>query len=129
MPAHVNTEAMGVHLAKIALAVAPGAHAGVVLEGTRWHGGKDLLVHSKITLIVPLPYSFDLNPFENVWQGLRANKRTNAAFDRYDKILGQSTAAWNLFANDPAAITAIMSADWATVNIWGRWSKCAGPHR
>ena len=54
------------HLAKIALAVAPGAHAGVVLEGTRWHGGKDLLVHSKITLIAPLPYSFDLNPVENV---------------------------------------------------------------
>ena len=114
---HVNTEAMNLHLAEIASAVAPGAHAVLVLDGAGWHGGKDLVVPNNITLITLPPYSPELTPVENVWQYLRANKLANTVFDSYDKILDQCAAAWNFFANEPAAITSIMSRDWATVNI------------
>ena len=41
---YANTEAMNLHLAEIASAVAPGAHAVLVLDGAGWHGGKDLVV-------------------------------------------------------------------------------------
>ena len=108
---HVNTEAMNLHLAEIAAAVAPGAHAVLVLDGAGWHGGKDLIVPNNITLITLPPYSPKLNPVENVWQYLRANKLANTVFDSYDKILDQCAAAWNFFANDPAAITSIMSRE------------------
>ncbi|WP_370870353.1 transposase, partial [Cypionkella sp.] len=74
-------------------------------------------VPNNITLITLPPYSPELNPVENVWQYLRANKLANTVFDSYDKILDQCAAAWYFFANEPAAITSIMSRDWATVNI------------
>ena len=41
---YANTEAMTLHLAEIARAVAPRAHAMLVLDGAGWHGGKDLVV-------------------------------------------------------------------------------------
>ena len=57
-----NIEAMNLHveprgspdLAEIALAVAPGAHAIVLLDQAEWHTSKKLIVPSNITL-VPLP--------------------------------------------------------------------------
>ena len=127
---HANTEAMNLHLAEIALAIAPGAHAVLrrendppdhflillILDGAGWHGGKDLVVPQNITPLTLPPYSPELNPVENVWQYLRANKLANTVFDSYDEILDQCSAAWNFFANDQAAITSITSRAWAAVN-------------
>jgi len=109
------------HLAEIALAIAPGAHAVLVLDGAGWHGGKDLVVPLNITPLPLPPCSPELNPVENVWQYLRANKLANTVFEGYDEIPEQCCAAWNRFAHDPAAITSITSRDWAAVNVWGRW--------
>ena len=138
-----NTEAMNLHLAEIALAIAPGAHAALrrendppdhflillILDGAGWHGGKDLVVPQNITPItLPPPdrvrgrlYSPELNPHGNVCQYLRANKLASTVFDSYDEILDQCSAAWNFFANDQAAITSITSGAWAEVNVQGRW--------
>ncbi|PKL61023.1 MAG: IS630 family transposase, partial [Methanomicrobiales archaeon HGW-Methanomicrobiales-2] len=48
---YVNTEAMNLHLAEIARAVAPGAHALLVLDGAGWHASRDLVVPDNITLL------------------------------------------------------------------------------
>ena len=122
---YANTEAMNLHLAEIAAAVAPGAHAVLVLDGAGWHGGKDLLVPHNITpLTLPPPdrvrgrhYSSELTPVANVWQYLRANKLANTVFNVCGEILDQCTAAWNFFANDPAAIASITAREWAEVNL------------
>ena len=45
---------MSLHLAEIAQAVAPGAHAVVLLDQAGWHLSKRLKVPANITL-VPLP--------------------------------------------------------------------------
>ncbi|MFT7369908.1 MAG: transposase [Octadecabacter sp.] len=90
---------MGLHLDEIAKVVAPGSHA--LLMGRGWHGAKCLLVPDKITLVKLPPYSPELNPMENVWVYLRANKLTITAFDTYDEILDECAQAWNFFANDP----------------------------
>ena len=108
---------MNLHLAEIAAAVAPGAHAVLVLDGAGWHGGKDLVVPQNITPLTLPPYSPELNPVENVWQYLRANKLANTIFDSYAEILDQCTAAWNFFASDPTAIAAITAREWAEVNL------------
>ena len=74
MPA-ANTEAMNAHLAEISTQVAAGAHAVLMVDGAGWHqeGGR-LRVPKNISLL-PLPrYSPELNPMENVWEYLRANK-------------------------------------------------------
>ena len=68
---HADTQTMSAHLAEIAKTVASGAHALLILDG--WHGSA-LEVPDNITLLKLPPYSPELNPMENVWAYLRANK-------------------------------------------------------
>jgi len=58
----------------------------------------------------------ELNPIENVWEYLRANKLAITVFDDYDDILAKTCEARNFFANDPDRIASITSHTWATVN-------------
>ena len=51
---YADTEATGLHLAEVGRAVAPGAHAVVVLDRAGWHGAGDLAVPGNLTLL-PLP--------------------------------------------------------------------------
>ena len=63
-----TSEGMSLHLAEIAQAVAPGAHALVLVDQAGWHQSKRLVVPANITLL-PLPAKApELNPVENVWQ-------------------------------------------------------------
>ena len=112
----VNTEAMNAHLAEIARSVAPGAHALLVLDGAGWHGSAALAVPDNLSLLTLPPYSPELNPVENVWAYLRANKLAITVFDTYDDIVDACCNAWNFFANDPAAVTSITSRQWAAVS-------------
>ena len=57
-----NTEAMALHLAELSLAVAPGAHALVLLDQAGWHVSKKLPVPDNITLLPLPPKSSELNP-------------------------------------------------------------------
>jgi DDE superfamily endonuclease len=111
-----NTEAMNAHLAEIARTVAPGAHAVLVLDGAGWHGAGALTVPSNITLLHLPPYAPELNPVENVWAYLRANKLAITVFDSYDDIVNACCKAWNFLANDPKAIASITSRPWAQVS-------------
>jgi transposase len=68
-----TTEAMSLHLAEISQAVAPGAHAVLLLDQAGWHVSRKLKVPANITL-VPLPAKApELNPVENIWQLMREN--------------------------------------------------------
>lgn len=111
-----NTAAMNLHLAEIARSVAPGAHAILVLDGAGWHAAKDLEVPGNVTLLPLPPYAPELNPVENVWAYLRANKLAITVFDTYEDIVTACCNAWNFFANDPHAISSITSRPWAAVS-------------
>lgn len=113
---YVNTEAMELHLAEIARTVAPGAHALLIMDGAGWHGAKALKVPGNMTLLKLPPYAPELNPMENVWQYLRANKLAITVFDSYEDILDKCANAWNFFANDPDRITSITRREWIEVN-------------
>ena len=66
-----NTDAMNLHLQEISLAVAPGAHAIVIVDQAGWHFSKDLEIPDNITLL-PLPPKWpELNSVENIWQFMR----------------------------------------------------------
>jgi transposase len=62
------------------------------------------------------PYAPELNPIENVWEYLRANKLSITVFDDYDDIVDKTCEAWNFFANDPSCIASITARTWATVS-------------
>ncbi len=110
---HADTQAMSAHLAEIAKTVASGAHALLILDGAGWHGSAELEVPDNITLLKLPPYSPELNPMENVWAYLRANKLAISVFDNYEQIVDRCCEAWNFFANDKTAITSITTRQWA----------------
>ena len=106
---------MNAHLAEIARSIAPGAHALLVLDGAGWHGSATLAVPDNISLLHLPPYAPELNPVENVWADLRANKLAITVFDTYEEILDACCNAWNFFADDHKAIASITSREWAQV--------------
>jgi transposase len=113
---YANAEAMTLHLAEISRNVAPGAHAVVVLDGAGWHAtGGRLLVPENISLLHLPPYAPELNPQENVWAFLRANKLANRVYDTYDAIVGACCDAWTWFTGQPERIRSIATRTWAQV--------------
>ena len=63
-----NTEAMNLHLAEIAAAVEPAAHAVLLVDQAGWHMSTRLVVPANVTIITLPPKCPELNPVENVWQ-------------------------------------------------------------
>ena len=113
-----NTECMNLHLAEISTQVRPGARAVLVCDGAGWHQtGGDLVVPDNIILLHLPPYAPELNPMENVWDYLRANKLSALVWDSYDAILQACREAWIFLVNDPDRIRSIGTRDWATVSI------------
>jgi hypothetical protein len=110
-----NTEAMQLHLDAIAPAVAPGAHAILLLDRAGWHVTKSLKVPRNITLL-PLPArSPELNPQENIWQFMRANWLSNRVFKSYDDIVDHCCYAWNTLIDQPWKIMSIARRNWVPV--------------
>ena len=108
-----TTEAMALHLEEIAQAVAPGAHAVLLLDQAGWHTTKNLAVPGNITLL-PLPArSPELNPVENLWQFMRDNWLSNRIFTSYENILNLCCEAWNKLVDQPWRIMTIGRRKWA----------------
>ena len=107
------TEAMQAHLEEIARTVAKGAHAVLLLDRAGWHTTPDLDVPENLTLVFLPSRAHELNPVENVWQYLRANKLSNRVFETYDAILDAACEAWNWLIKQPETITSIALRDWA----------------
>ena len=114
----VNAEAMNEHLKELSTQVAPGAHAVVVLDGAGWHqtGGR-LEIPDNLTLLRLPAYAPELNPVENVWEYLRANKRCALVWDTYDHIVQACRDAWAFLIADPDRIRSIGTRQWACVNV------------
>jgi transposase len=116
MPA-VNTEAMNEHLSEVSAMVATDAHAVLVCDGAGWHQpGRRLRVPPNITLLRLPPYAPELNPMENVWAYLRANKLCNLVWDTYQAIVTACANAWRFLLNDRSRIASIGYRKWARVN-------------
>ena len=108
-----NTEAMNLHLEEISIAVAPGAHAVLLLDQAGWHGSGTLIVPANITLL-PLPSKCpELNPVENIWQFMRDNWLSNRIFKSYADILDHCCFAWNRLLDQPWRIMSIGLRKWA----------------
>ena len=108
-----DTEAMQLHLDKIARTVAKGAHAVLLLDRAGWHTTGALAVPKNITLILLPSRAPELNPVENVWQYLRQNWLSNRIFETYDHIIDAACDAWRKLIAQPATITSIGTRQWA----------------
>ena len=141
-----NTGALNPHLTGIASTVAEGAHAVLrrendppdhflillILDGAAWHGSAALTVPGNISLL-HLPrcspeLNRELNPVENVWACLRANRLAITAFDSYDSyddIVTAGCPAGNFFANNTKVIASLTARSCAEVSQQGRGYQTA----
>ena len=117
-----NIEAMNLHLAEIALTVAPGAHAVVLLDQAGWHTSKKLTVPENITLMPLPPRCPELNPVrpkagqtevENAWQFMRDTWLSNRIFQSGEDLVGHCCEAWNKLIDRPWRIMSIGLQAWA----------------
>lgn len=108
-----DTDAMQRHIDEIALHVAPGAHAVLLLDRAGWHTTGNLVWPRNITPILLPSRSPELNPVEQVWQYLRSNYLSNRVFDTYDDIIDATCDAWRKLAAQPKQITTIGMREWA----------------
>ena len=104
---------MTLHLAAIAAAVAPGAHAVLLLDQAGWHMSGKLAVPPNVTLVPLPPKCPELNSMENVWQFMRDNWLSNRVFRSYEAILDHCCDAWNRLVDQPWRIMSIGLRDWA----------------
>jgi transposase len=102
----------GIHLIEISQAVAPGAHAVLLLDQAGWHMTDKLLVPDNITLLPLPPRCPELNPVENLWQFIRANWLSNRIFKSYDDIVDHCCFAWNKLIDQPWRIMTIGLREW-----------------
>jgi transposase len=86
------------------------------LDGAGWHGSAALVVPGNLSLLKLPPYSPELNPVENVWQHLRANRLAISVFESYHDIVDACCKASNRVANDPKTVTSITARSCAEVS-------------
>ena len=108
-----NTAAMNLHLAEIAQAGAPGAHAVLLLDQAGWHLSDKLVMPPNLTLLPLPPKCPELNPVENLWQFLRDNWLSNRVFHSYRAIVDHCCYAWNKLVDQPWRIMSLGLRDWA----------------
>lgn len=104
---------MNLHLVEIAQAVAPGAHAVLIVDRAGWHTSPKLAVPSNITILPLPPLSPELKPVENIWQFMRDNWLANRVFKSYADIVDHCCFAWNTLVSQPWKIISIGLRDWA----------------
>jgi transposase len=104
---------MNEHLNTIRAQVASGAHAVLICDGAGWHAkSKEIVVPSNITLVTLPPYSLELNPMENVWEFLRANRFGARVWKSYRDVVRACCDAWNWFVADAQRIASIGTREW-----------------
>ena len=111
---HADTEAMQKHIDEISLAVAPGAHALIILDKAPWHTTRKLKLPENLTLVPLPPACPELNAAENIWQYLRQTYLSNRVFETYTAILDACQNAWRSLLNELGRIASIASRDWAS---------------
>lgn len=111
---------------KISLAVAPGAHAVVLVDQAGWHTTNKLEMPGNISIIALPAKCPELNPAcakrrrfavarggENIWQFMRENWLSNRVFTSYDNIVDHCCEAWNKLIDQPWHIITIGRRNWA----------------
>ena len=113
-----NTEAMNKHVALLSSRLQPDEHAVLVCDRASWHRSKGLEVPDNITLLLLPPYSPELNPVEQVGQGLRQRFWANRIFTDYDDIVRACCHAWNACADQPKQLTSLWTRAWARTEYY-----------
>lgn len=112
---YADTEAMQKHLDEISRAVAPGAHALIILDQAGWHTTGKLKLPGNLTLVPLPPACPELNAAENIWQYLRQTYLSNRVFPTYAAIIDACQDAWHKLLAETGRIASIATRKWANI--------------
>ena len=104
---------MAAPLEEVSQAIAPVAHAVLLVDQAGWHVSPKLRVPDNITLVPLPPRSPELNPVENVWQFVRDTWLSNRIFASYEEIVDHCCDAWNKLVEQPWKIMSLGLRTWA----------------
>ncbi len=104
---------MNRHLADVSMAVTPGRHGVVVLDGAGWHRATDLAIPDNLTLLRLPPTSPKLNPIENLFGFLKSNVLANRVLATVDDVRAAISDAWKARRQDAGRISSITTRTWA----------------
>jgi transposase len=86
---------------EISLAIAPGAHAVVLVDEAGWHMTGKLIVPENISIIALPSKCPELNPVENIWQFMQDNRLSNRVLTSHDNIIDHGCEAGNKLIDQP----------------------------
>jgi hypothetical protein len=107
----VSAAAMQAMLDELSAAVAPGAHAVVLMDRAGWHIAKALTPPGNLTPLFLPPYSPELNAIERVWLYVRERFLSHRLWPTHDDILDACCAAWNALLDEAGRIRSLCSLD------------------
>lgn len=111
----VNADFMNIHLKWISHRAGPDQHVVLVLDGAGGHVARALKVPDNLTLLLPPPYSPELNCIERVWAYRRSHYLSNRIYENYDHLLQAGHQAWNRLTE--ADLRSICRTEWITHEI------------
>jgi DDE superfamily endonuclease len=110
----VGAAAMQAMVDELSQAVAPDAHAVVLMDRAGWHIAREIEIPANLTPVFLPAYSPELNAIERVWLYLRERFLWHRLWPSCDDILDACCAAWNALLTEPGRIRSLCALDWAT---------------
>ena len=90
----VNTDTMNSFLNVLSGEADEGDFVILLMDQVGWHKSRKLVVPDNIVILLPPPYSPELNPVENLWGYMRSHYQSNRAYRDYDHIRAEVTTAY-----------------------------------
>jgi hypothetical protein len=90
----------------------PEVRIVMALDCAGWHKSADLEVPENMRLLCLPPYSPELNPVENIWEGLREKFFGNHVFADMDALEDQLLLGLKRLEDNPAITKSISNWPW-----------------
>ena len=104
---------MNLHLAEIAKAVAPSAHAVLLVDQAGWHLSTRLVVPANITIISASGQMPRAQPVPTSGSSSATIGSPTASSKSFDDLIDHCCAAWNTLVDQPWRIMSIGLRRWA----------------
>jgi len=108
----LDTKAMNLFLAELAQAVAPGAHAVVLMDKAGWHIAGDFVLPANLTPVFLPPYSPEFNPIERLGLYLKDNQLSHRVFVGTAEIIDACCDAWIGLLAETGRVRSLCSYPW-----------------